>query len=366
MYKVIYKNRKFLVDANNEFEALQKVIENVEPKIEVEDRVSPSIYHALHEMGYSSEQLSGKSEEEIKHLYYSKQSSDKTPTQPAKTEQETEKQSTETVESTDTKKQRNVEITTSWKSYLNKPEIQDMYSRIKNHEYYSVDELKDSEFVKEMDKAIDEYDNNNSDERGLTDDEKETIYSELIKHGSYNPETKKYDGELKQERKAVIAIGLPASGKSSRIVNTVSPEIGGYVMDSDEAKFLSKAFQETNGLAANKIHTDSQDVIHRVFDDMIKNGTNVVVPIIGNDIDKVFTKWINPLQKQGYDVEVKYQPADSQESINRVISRTIGSGRPIKSSVVFGYGDGPARTYEQLKSMTNAQGKPFIRETVES
>ena len=354
MYKVSFNNRKFIVNAKDEYDAVQKIYENIY------DGVSPMTYKKLRERGYNEKDWANWDDETK--VKKSQEDKPESTTQSNKYDPQTHNQAKSTNISLDEKSRRNTEITSSWKEFLNKPEIHEMYERIKSKDYYSIDDLKDSEFVKQMDKSISDYDANNMGKPGIDDTEQKTIYDELIKRGSYNPETKQYDGELKQERKAVIAIGLPASGKSSTIVNNVSPQIGGYVMDSDEAKFLSKAFQETNGLAANKIHKDSQNIIKHVFNDMIKKGTNVVVPVIGDDLDKLMNKWINPLQEQGYDVEVKYQPADSKESINRVISRTIKSGRPIKSGIVFGYGDGPAHTYEQLKSMTNAQGNPYIRE----
>lgn len=357
MYKVTFNNRKFIVNAKDEYDAVQKIYENIY------DGVSPMTYKKLRERGYDEKDWANWDDETK--LKKSQEDKPVHTAQAKKSEPQPQKQTESTNGSLDENSRRNVEITQSWKDFLSKPEITEMHDRIKSGNYYSVDDLKNSEFVKQMDKSIDEYDANNVGKPGIDDNEQQSIYDELIKRGSYNPETKQYDGELRQERKAVIAIGLPASGKSSRIVNAVSPQIGGYVMDSDEAKFLSKAFQQTNGLAANKIHKDSQNVIKHVFNDMIKNGTNVVVPVIGDNIDKLMKKWITPLQEQGYDVEVKYQPADSKESINRVISRTIKSGRPIKSGIVFGYGDGPAYTYEQLKSMTNAQGNPYIRETEE-
>lgn len=71
MYKVKYNDTLYAVKADNLNEALYKLSQYVNI-VKCNDRVSPMIYHGLHELGYTTEQLSGKSEEEINQLYYSK------------------------------------------------------------------------------------------------------------------------------------------------------------------------------------------------------------------------------------------------------------------------------------------------------
>lgn len=70
IFKIKFKDSLYAVKADTLYEALYKLSQNVNI-VKCNDRVSPMIYHALHEMGYTTEQLSGKSEEEINQLYYS-------------------------------------------------------------------------------------------------------------------------------------------------------------------------------------------------------------------------------------------------------------------------------------------------------
>lgn len=74
IFRIKFKDRLYAVKADTLYDALYKLSQNVNI-VKCNDRVSPMIYHGLHELGYTTEQLSGKSEEEINQLYYSKKRS---------------------------------------------------------------------------------------------------------------------------------------------------------------------------------------------------------------------------------------------------------------------------------------------------
>ena len=73
-FTIKFKDSLYAVKADTLYDALYKLSQNVNI-VKCNDRVSPMIYHGLHELGYTTEQLSGKSEEEINQLYYSKKRS---------------------------------------------------------------------------------------------------------------------------------------------------------------------------------------------------------------------------------------------------------------------------------------------------
>lgn len=325
-----------------------------------DDRLSPMSYVKLKELGYTSDDWQGKSQEWANNI--TQNGVKKQGTKTEKTVKSTSgKSGTSNVVNTPTPVEK-------WNKLVQSEEAKTVFDNIKNKKYYTVEQLEKSNFVRQMDNAINEYIEKHGysylDNSPKMQKVREDAYNTLIKRGAYNPKTDKYDGQVKKQRKAVIAIGLPASGKSSKIVNTVSPEIGGYVIDSDEAKFLFPQFKESNGIAADSIHKDSQDVIGKVFQTLMSSGTNMVIPVIGSDYQKLFNKWIKPLEDSGYDVEIQYQPANPEKSLNRVVYRAIKVNRPIRSSVVFSYGNKPEDVYKQLINKKNKFGKNFIRKQI--
>lgn len=333
----------------------------------IEDvRLSPMTYQKLKELGYNHSTWKNLTQEEANKIVSEGKQSESTKS----TKQEQVEKRKPTVSKEILVKQHRTKVLIDrYNELQNSKQTQEVLKKIKNKQYFSKEELENLPYQKQIDKLIKEYDKANGNTIDDNSPQRKKLRQKVIKilsnRGSYSGEVNgkdTYNGPIKKERKAVVVIGLPASGKSSRIVNKVSPELGAYVMDSDEAKFLLPEFKASNGLAANSIHKESQQIIKDVFESKLKDGTNMVIPVIGSNEDTLNEKWLNYLNDAGYDIEIKYQPADSTESMNRVIGRSISKNRPISSNIVFGYGDKPESVYNALKGKTGKNGKPYIRE----
>jgi hypothetical protein len=258
------------------------------------------------------------------------------------------------------------------KLVINSPEAVELYDRIKSGNYLSYEELLNNPVVKQMDKLSAQYDakygstiDKNTPERKKS---REEWKREFLKAGSFTGKDASgkdiFNGSVKRGYKMVIAIGLPASGKSTGIANPDSRETGAFVFDSDEVKKLIPEYKETNGGAANSVHKESKDILAKARDEFLtggRKGDNLVVPVIGENLNDLRVKWIMPFEAAGYDVEVRYQDADPIESANRVISRAIATGRIIPSRVVLNYKDKPRGVYEELKKLKGKGGKPYVR-----
>ena len=114
-----------------------------------------------------------------------------------------------------------------------------------------------------------------------------------------------------------------------------------------------------------EIHKESKAIQKTAFahflNDGDRQGDNLVIPVIGDDADDLYDKYISRLEDAGYDVEIKYQDADPVASLNRSISRAIETGRIIPSTVSFGYGDRPRVVFKHYKTKTNSKGEPYVR-----
>ena len=247
-------------------------------------------------------------------------------------------------------------------------EEQDLLDQLSRGEYLEIEELKNHPVVKMLEEKSKQTYEKYGDTSELPGREKkrEQWKQEFLSHGSVvDKDGKDLSGPIKKEFRAVIVTGLPAAGKSSKIVNPLSKEIGGFVFDNDEIKGLIDEFKESGGAAAQSVHDESKLIQEDAFKEFLtgggRNGDNLIIPKIGDDANDLQTKLIDKLEKAGYDVEIQYNPAPLKDSMNRVVMRGIKTGRIIPLSVVEKYGDGPEKTYEHFKVKTNKQGKPFVR-----
>ena len=79
-----------------------------------------------------------------------------------------------------------------------------------------------------------------------------------------------FSGEIRREKRLDIVIGLPASGKSSALVEPISELYESRVIDSDEAKKLLPEFN--NGWGAGVVHKESQLISDRQLSAALKAG----------------------------------------------------------------------------------------------
>lgn len=164
---------------------------------------------------------------------------------------------------------------------------------------------------------------------------------------AYNPVTKKYDGEIKKERIAHIAIGLPAAGKSSTLANPISAEIGARILDNDEVKKMIPEWDE--GIGAGAVHEESSQILEeRVMQKVLADGENVIIPKIGSKIGSI-EKLTKQLKDAGYTVHLDYNEVPNSVSLERGIKRWVKEGRFLSPKLIKDYGDKPDAVYEELK-----------------
>ncbi len=173
-----------------------------------------------------------------------------------------------------------------------------------------------------------------------------------------------YDGELKKEYRMELVLGLPASGKSTRIVDPDSEEQSAFILDPDMIKEQLPEYIESHGAAADAIHFEGM----KIFNEAVKaftmgdlKGTNVILPIVSGNLDELMENYIRPFEEAGYTVKVKFREALPNEAAARVVMRELAGGQLINSHVAFGFGDGSVeKVYEDLSTMASPQGEPYV------
>ena len=214
-----------------------------------------------------------------------------------------------------------------------------LYDEIKSGKRFRYEELLENPVVKEFEIKAQKAQQLAEKKPPLSDKEKEKYGKKFLEKAKSTP----------KQYRADIVMGLPAAGKSSAVVNSLKEKYGSFEFDNDEIKKLLPGYNE---YGAAYVHNDSKAVQNYVMKAFNKgeelNGANLAIPIIGSEVDSV-EKWVEQLQGAGYDIHIHHVGISNEESMNRMVSRAIKTGRYIPLEVIHKYGEKPKEVYEQLK-----------------
>jgi len=259
-------------------------------------------------------------------------------------------------------------------------EARALYERIVANDYPTMEELKADPVVAQLDalsayyKAL--YGNTAEIDTPERDALRKEIMTWFLTLGSARTDhlddngypVYVYGGPLKSEYQFELVLGLPASGKSSRIVDPDSEAMGAFILDVDVIKSMLPEYQESHGAAADSVHFEGMAMLPeaiKAFTEGDMKGVNVILPLVSNDLDQLMEDYIKPFEAAGYNVKVKYRDAVPNEAMARVFARALRGGQLINSPVVLSFGDDPGAVYEELKGITNAMGEPYVDEDAE-
>ena len=174
----------------------------------------------------------------------------------------------------------------------------------------------------------------------------ETAFEKTMQKGSWNGTD--YSGEVQQNRRIDIVIGLPGSGKSSVYTERLSQEHKSRVIDTDDFR---EFIPEYNGSNASIVHSEASMLRDIVFEAALDNGDNILLSTIGADAEKM-EKQIIAYKEEGYQVYLHLNELPNNKSMARAIGRYIGEdgtlGRYVSPLLIAEYGDKPTQTYLYL------------------
>ncbi len=247
-------------------------------------------------------------------------------------------------------------------------EMQDILDRCADGKYVDVEEVKATSEMKAAESCVSYA----TPTIQLKDREaiENHVFETLMDYGSISLDEKGkplvdsdgntlYNGDVEKGRRLDIVIGLPASGKSSAIVDTISYEQHSMLIDNDEAK---RQFPEFNkGWGANTVHKESQVVERAVFKEALREGRNIVLPKVGSDADKLMKDYIAYAKDAGYKVNVHFVDLDRNKALGRMMGRFIHTGRYLSPELIDKYanerdGNKIAQAYDALKLMDGIDG----------
>jgi hypothetical protein len=156
------------------------------------------------------------------------------------------------------------------------------------------------------------------------------------------------DGAARRQRQATIIIGPSASGKS-RLATQAVNDTGALLIDADEAKKLLPEFEAGKG--ADLVHVESADIAEGpLLRRAMRAGDNIVLPMVGKTAEKAL-RLVKGLQRQGYDVHLKYIRMAPRTAAKAAVERFERTGRFVDPNYVLNdVGTKPERTYGILKT----------------
>ena len=183
---------------------------------------------------------------------------------------------------------------------------------------------------------------------------RQQVYDKLMSYGSAvtevvdGRERTVYNGEVRNDRRADVIIGLPASGKSSALVDPISSKYKSMLIDSDEAKKLIPEFDD--GFGAGYVHEESKRIVADVTENATDEGRNVVIPIVGSSYSKLKKRYIDDLRQKGYKVYVHMADINPNVAAGRNLRRFAETGRFVDlKATSFKYGNKPREVFERVK-----------------
>ena len=180
-----------------------------------------------------------------------------------------------------------------------------------------------------------------------------------------------YNGKVEKGRQIHIVMGLPASGKSTGLVDVVSSRFGAKVLDNDMPKeWIPEYF---DGWGTGTVHEEAMKLTDDAMVDSLAAGENIVIPKIGNP-PKSLEKILTAIERQNevfeaagqepYKLYVHCMDLDASKTLGRCLNRFAETGRFVDPAWVQSFSDNPnclKESFETLKNgYINGEGHSFI------
>ena len=253
-------------------------------------------------------------------------------------------------------------------------EARELYEQIVAGDYPTMEELRAHPVVRQLDALSAYYKALYGNTADIDTPEREALREEIkdwfLTLGSARTESVDengkrhyaYDGPLNRDFQMELVLGLPASGKSTMIADPDSEAMGAFILDPDVIKAELPEYKQSHGAGADAVHFEGMSIYQQAIDAFLTGdmkGVNIVLPIVGGDLDEMLQEYVLPFEAAGYNVKVKCREAKENEAAARVVMRELAGGQLINSAVAFNFGDGPENVYNELKDMINANGEPY-------
>lgn len=165
-------------------------------------------------------------------------------------------------------------------------------------------------------------------------------------------------------RKAIILLGLPASGKST-VAQVMSDMQGAYIIDSDFAKRKFPELAFPNG--ASWTHEESDDLIYEKGDGVLARcldlGANMVIPKVGARVESIISIY-ETLKSHEYDISLGLVWLEPKKALQRAIKRYQKSKRYVPIFKIITDDTKPKEVYEELVNKLDLESHVYLSSDV--
>ncbi|EKO3541458.1 zeta toxin family protein [Vibrio fluvialis] len=169
---------------------------------------------------------------------------------------------------------------------------------------------------------------------------------------------------VRLNKKAIILLGLPASGKST-VAQVMSDMQGAYIIDSDFAKRKFPELAFPNG--AFWTHDESDDLTYLdgdcLFAFCANQDANMVLPKVGANKESIVSIY-NTLKNLDYGVSLGLVWLEPKKALQRAIKRYQKSKRYVPISKIISSGDAPMNVFNELVKELDLDGYVYLSSDV--
>lgn len=153
----------------------------------------------------------------------------------------------------------------------------------------------------------------------------------------------------KYERKAVLVLGQPASGKSFATRKFLS-ENGAFEIDGDIFTHLIPEFQK-DSRNVSSVHKKAMDMSKEMLSNIMKDGANFVIGKVGGGAYNDLKKLLDNFSDNGYTIEVVFGDIPLEKSLQRNLNRHLqGEPRLVPPTVAI---NSEMNIFENLSKILN-------------
>ena len=157
------------------------------------------------------------------------------------------------------------------------------------------------------------------------------------------------------ERKAIIVLGLPASGKSS-ISDRLENITGSYIIDADNIKKRIPEYQQDKK-NLSVVHSESVNISNTMMSELSSQGANMIIGKVGGYYEDI-KDIVDNLSKDGYTCDVILNDVPFDITIERNLERYKQgkTDRIVPLSVIYDSDGKIQDTYDRLMELDNVNG----------
>lgn len=232
-------------------------------------------------------------------------------------------------------------------------DMQEILDRLSKGEYVGVNEINATKEIQEARSHIN-HSTPTIELRGRQEFQEHIMdqYLQNVKAAKVDEKGKvEYTEDVKRGKRLDIVIGLPASGKSSAVVDKISTKYHSRVLDNDIIKTMIPEYN--NGWGASVVHKESQEIMESISVISRCRDENLVMPKVGGDVGMI-RKAVITAKRAGYQVYLHYVELSREKATGRMLHRFLSTGRFLAPELIDKY-DNPEignlvlKTYETIK-----------------